>query len=62
MSLKGYQWFNDKNEVLMSYYFKDLTLYIWKDVTNEELEEFKKYLKDKHNEVIHVKDCKNFGA
>ena len=62
MSLKGYQWFNDKNEVLMSYYFKDLTLYIWKDVTNEELEEFKKYLEDKHNEIIYVKDCKNFGA
>ena len=36
MSLKGYQWLNDKEEVVMSFRFKDLILDIWKDTTEEE--------------------------
>ena len=45
MSLKGYQWLNDNKEVVMSYYFKDLSLIVWKDVTREELNKFIEYLK-----------------
>ncbi len=46
MSLKGYQWLNDKKEVVMSFRFKDLVLDIWKNTTEEELNNFKKYLKN----------------
>jgi len=46
MSLKGYQWLNDKEEVVMSFTFKDLTLDIWKDTTEEELNKFKEFLKE----------------
>ena len=46
MSLKGYQWLNDKEEVVMSFRFKDLSLDIWKDTTEEELNKFKEFLKE----------------
>lgn len=46
MSLKGYQWLNDKEEVVMSFTFKDLTLDIWKETTEEEINKFKEYLKE----------------
>lgn len=46
ISLKGYQWLNDKEEVVMSFTFKDLTLDIWKDTTEEELNKFKEFLKE----------------
>ena len=36
MSLKGYQWLNENNEVIMSFRFKDLMIDIWKDTTKEE--------------------------
>lgn len=54
MSLKGYQWLDDEEKVIMSYYFKDETLYIWKDTTIDELEKFKKYLKEHYCETIHI--------
>lgn len=47
MSLKGYQWLNENKEVVMSFRFKDLTIDIWKDTTEEELNKFKEYLKEK---------------
>ena len=46
MSLKGYQWLNDKEEVVMSFSFKDLILDIWKDTTEEELNKFIEFLKE----------------
>lgn len=54
MSLKGYQWLNENKEVVMSYSFKDLTLDIWKDTTVEELEKFKKYIKENSFEIEHI--------
>ena len=52
MSLKGYQWLNDKEEVVMSFRFKDLSLDIWKDTTKEELEKFKEFLKKNSFDTI----------
>ena len=46
MSLKGYQWLDDEEKVVMSFTFKDLTLDIWKDTTEEELNKFKEFLKE----------------
>lgn len=54
MSLKGYQWLNDKEEVVMSFTFKDLTLDIWRDTTKEELDKFKEYLKEHSCEIRHI--------
>lgn len=52
MSLKGYQWLNDKEEVVMSFRFKDLVLDIWKDTTEDELNKFKEYLKNNGCDTI----------
>lgn len=52
MSLKGYQWLNDKEEVVMSFRFKDLILDIWKDTTEEELNKFKEFLKEHSVDTI----------
>ncbi len=47
MSLKGYQFLNDdKTKVIASYYFKDLTLYLYKEISDEKMKEIKDYLKD----------------
>ena len=47
MNLKGYQWLDEKEEVIMSFRFKNLTIDIWKDTTKEELDKFKEFLKEK---------------
>ena len=52
MSLKGYQWLNDKEEVVMSFRFKDLVLDIWKDITEDELNKFKEFLKEHSVDTI----------
>lgn len=52
MSLKGYQWLNDKEEVVMSFRFKDLVLDIWKDTTEDELNKFKEFLKEHSVDTI----------
>ena len=52
MSLKGYQWLNDKEEVVISFRFKDLILDIWKDTTEEELNKFKEFLKEHSVDTI----------
>lgn len=57
MSLKGYEWLKD-GKVVMSYYFKDITLYIWEDIAEQDLTDFKEYLKEHHNDVAHIKDCR----
>lgn len=56
MSLKGYQWLNDKGEVAMSFYFKDLTLYLWQDVSGSDYDDFMAYLEEHKEEVRHIKD------
>lgn len=57
MSLKGYQWFNDKQEVVMSFTFKDRTIDIWRETTEEEINKFVEFLransfKDEKFEII----------
>lgn len=47
MSLKGYQWLNENEEVIMSFRFKDLQIDIWQDTTKEELDKFREFLKEK---------------
>lgn len=47
MSLKGYQWLDEKGEVVFSYLFKDRTIDVWKDTTKEELDKFKAFLNEK---------------
>ena len=46
MSLKGYQWLNDKGEVIMSYSSKYNKIYVWKDIRSKDEIEFHKYLKE----------------
>ena len=52
MSLKGYQWLDEKQNVVMSYRFKDREIDIWKDTTKEELDKFKEFLKQQ--DCIHT--------
>ena len=47
MALKGYQWLNDKGEVIMYYMFKDNIIYVNKDITNKQHREFYEFLKSK---------------
>ena len=60
MSLKGYQWLDDNKIVLMSYTFKDEVLDVWRDTTKDELENFKRFLKEHHCETykIEIHNCK----
>lgn len=44
MSLKGYQWLNEKGEVVFSYRFKDRMIDVWKDTTKEEYDKFRTFL------------------
>ena len=64
MSLKGYQWLDENENVIMSYTFKDLKLDIWKDTTKEELDKFKKFLDEhecKHNHIdFHYHNVKGY--
>lgn len=52
MSLKGYQWLDEKGEVVFSYRFKDRTIDVWKDTTKEELDKFKAFLNEKGESEI----------
>ena len=53
MSLKGYEWLKE-GKVVMSYFFKDLRLIVWEDVTEQDLAGFKKFLKEHHSEVFKI--------
>ena len=54
MSLKGYQWLNDKGEVVMSFTFKDLTIDIWQDVELKEYHDFIEYIRHHDFEPMHT--------
>lgn len=50
MSLKGYDFFNDdKTKVVARYFFKDLTLYLYEEITGKKMIEIVKYLKENGN-------------
>ena len=55
MSLKGYQWFDTNNKVLMTYWFKDCSLYINEDTPLEEIYKFKEWLNEKNCEILNTK-------
>lgn len=46
MNLKGYQWLNDKGEVIMSYSSKYNKIYVWQNIRSKDEIEFHKYLKE----------------
>lgn len=46
MTLKGYEWLRD-GKVIMTFTFKRLDLVLWTSVTQEEYDEFCKFLDDK---------------
>lgn len=54
MSLKGYQWLDNNNKVIMSYTFKYCELDIWQDTTEEELNNFIQYLKDHYCDKFNI--------
>ena len=53
MSLKGYQWLRD-NKAIMGFFFKDLHIFLWDDVTEEEYNEFVDYIKEKGFEILNT--------
>jgi len=55
-SLKGFQFYDDENKTEATYLFKDRILDIWKEITDERLEEIKKYLKENSCEIIKIEE------
>ena len=62
MSLKGWEWLDDNGKVTMRFFFKDLSLCIYKNVSLEEIDNFKKYIEDNgmeiHNTYNFIKEGK----
>lgn len=58
MSLKGYQWYNDNNESVMTFTFKRLELDVWQDVSKKEYDEFIEFIKSR-GYAIHSIDIHN---
>lgn len=58
MSLKGYEFLSEDNKrVVARFFFKDLSLYIYEELTNERLQEIKDYIlnsKDRIATIIEV--------
>lgn len=46
MSLKGYQWLDDNGKAVMGFFFKDLSIFLWEDVTKEEYDKFYEYIRE----------------
>lgn len=51
MTLKGYEWLDEEGNVTMRFFFKDLSLCIYKNVSLEEIDNFKKYIEDNGHEI-----------
>lgn len=54
MSLKGYEWLRD-GKVIMTFTFKRLELDLWDNVTQEEYDEFCKWLDEHHETTKYLK-------
>lgn len=52
MTLKGYEWLADNGEVTMRFFFKDESLCIYKNVSLEEIDNFKKYIEDNGHKIL----------
>ena len=53
-SLKGFQFYDDEGKVQASYYFKDGTLDIWSEITDERLEEIKRFAETHSCDIIRI--------
>lgn len=52
MSLKGYEFLNDdETKVIARFFFKDLSLFLYEKLSDEKLEEIKKYIIDNGNRI-----------
>lgn len=52
MSLKGYKFLNDdETKVIARFFFKDLSLFLYEKLSDEKLEEIKKYIIDNGNRI-----------
>lgn len=61
MSLKGFEYV-EESKVLMRFFFKDLSLYIYQELNKSKIEKFKKYINDNGftiNKIIEVKENEN---
>ncbi len=56
MSLKGYQWLDKDNKVLMSFDFKTETIDVWQDVDKDNYMAFIEYIRQQGFEP-HETDC-----
>lgn len=54
MALKGWQFLDDDGKVQASYLFKDCVLDIWEEISNERLEQIKKYLNEHDDKIIKI--------
>lgn len=57
MSLKGYEWLV-KGKPVMAYRFKDLTIILYQDIKQVELDKFKTWLAKGNHEVSHIETWK----
>lgn len=53
-SLKGFQFYDDEGKTQASYLFKDRILDIWKDISDERLEEIKRFAEAHSCEIIKI--------
>lgn len=52
MSLKGYEFLNDdETKVIARFFFKDLSLFLYEKLSDEKLEEIKKYIIDNGSRI-----------
>lgn len=54
MSLKGYEFLDDNGNVQACFFFKRLNLIIYKDISEERLEEIKTYIKEKGDKILSI--------
>lgn len=55
MSLKGYEFLSEDNKrVVARFFFKDLSLYIYEELTNEKLQEIKDYILNQKDRIATI--------
>lgn len=56
MSLKGYEFLSDDRErVVARFFFKDLSLYIYEEISEERLKEIKDYIEEKKDRIATIR-------
>lgn len=55
MSLKGYEFLSEDNKrVVARFFFKDLSLYIYEELTNKKLQEIKDYILNQKDRIATI--------